>query len=226
MPQGENQEDSNMANEYKYGEIEDWGEVDVKTGSDFMKLNEGDNVVRIVTKPYQFQVSWLKDPTGTSRKVRSACDPKCPLVRRGEKLQKRWYVGVIERRSNACRILEASSQIMAGIKNHADDPDWGDPRGYDINIKRAAPGSQPLYSVLAKPKKSLTDEDRTKVEAFLKATDFQKMVKPPTPEEVAERLVAIEGGQAAGQGQGQVRGNVGKKPTADPNLFNFDQEQL
>lgn len=212
-----------MSPEYKYGEIEDWGDVDVKTGSDYMKLNEGDNVVRIVTKPYQFQVCWLKDTSGVSRKVRSALSKDCPLVKRGEKLQKRWYVGVIERRSNACRILEVSSQIMAGVKNHADDQDWGDPRGYDINIKRAAPGSQPLYSVLAKPKKPLTDEEKTKVENFLKATDFQKMVKPPTPEEVAERLAAIDGQPQGGQSRGNAGGG---KPSADPNLFNFDQEQL
>jgi len=211
-----------MTTEYKYGEIEDWADVDVKTGSDFMKLTEGDNVVRIITKPYQFQVAWLKDSGGVSRKVRSALSKDCPLVKRGEKLQKRWYVGVIERRSTACRILEVSSQIMAGIKNHADDSDWGDPRGYDVNIKRGAPGSQPLYSVLAKPKKPISDEDKAKVEAFLKATDFQKMVKPPAPEEVAERLAAIDGGQAPAHGS-QARGG---KPTADPNLFNFDQEQL
>jgi len=211
-----------MSNEYKYGELESWDDVDVKSGSDYMKLEQGSNVVRIVTQPYQFSVCWVKDPQDVSRKVRSALVPSCPLVKRGEKLQKRWYVGVIERRSGTPKVLEVSSQIMAGLKDLANDSDWGNPKGYDVDIKRGNPGSQPLYRVIAKPKKPLTDAEVALVKAFIENTDFAKMTKPPTPEEVAERLVAIEGGQAA-QGGGQGKGG---RPGMDPNLFNFDTEQL
>jgi len=55
------------------------------------------------------------------------------------------------------------------------------------------------------------------------------MTAPPTPEEVAERLAAIEGGQAAGgRGRGgqAARGNAGGKSAVDQDLFNFDEEQI
>lgn len=214
-----------MSQEYKYGEIEDWNDVDVKNGSAYMKLEQGNNVVRIITQPYVFTVCWIKDPQGVPRKVRSALVPTCPLIKRGEKLQKRWFVGVINRRTGKAEILEISSQIISALKDLASDPDWGNPKGYDVDVKRGTPGSQPLYRVVAKPQKPLTDDEKALAERFIKETDFIKMTKPPTPEEVAERLAAIEGGQA--QTRGNAGGNAGGgKPAIDPNLFSFDNEQL
>jgi len=214
-----------MTQEFKYGEIEDWNDVDVKSGSNYMKLEQGNNVVRIITQPYVFTVCWIKDPQGVPRKVRSACLPTCPLVKRGDKLQKRWYVGAINRRSGKAEILEISSQIVSALKDLASDPDWGNPKGYDVDIRRGAPGSQPLYRVIAKPAKPLTDDDKTLAARFVEETDFVKMTKPPTPEEVVDRLVAIEGGQARGNAGGG--GNAGSgKPGLDPNLFSFDNEQI
>lgn len=219
-----------MSPEYKYGELQDWNDAEVKTGSDFMKLVEGDNVVRIITKPYQFTVAWITDPSGVPRKVRSALGKNCPLVKLGEKLQNRWYVGVIDRRDKKTKILELSSQITSAIKRLALDDDWGDPRNYDVNISRGAPNSQPLYTVFAKPKKPLTDDENAAVAKFLENTDLKKMTAPPTPEEVAERLAAINGGQTGKGGVGnayRIGGNTtGSKPGVDPNLFSFDDEQL
>ena len=215
--------------EYKYGELQDWDEAEIKTGSDFMKLVEGDNVVRIITKPYQFTVAWITDPAGIPRKVRSALGRNCPLVKRGDKLQNRWYVGVIDRKDKKAKILEISSQITSAIKKFALDADCGDPRGYDVNISRGAPNSQPLYTVINKPKKPLTDDEGAMVAKFLENTDLKRMTAPPTPEEVAERLAAIEGGQAAGgRGRGgqAARGNAGGKSAVDQDLFNFDEEQI
>jgi hypothetical protein len=213
--------------EYKYGELENWDDVDVKTGSSYMKLELGNNVVRVITQPYQFTVCWIKDPTGVPRKVRSALVPACPLVKRGEKLQKRWYVGVINRRTGKPEILEISSQIISALKDLASDPDWGNPKGYDVDVKRGTPGSQPLYRVIAKPQKPLSEDDKTMAAQFIKDTDFIKMTKPPTPEEVAERLVAIDGGHAGGSGGNSGGGNSGGgKQNIDPKLFSFDEEQL
>lgn len=214
-----------MTQEYKYGELEDWGDVDVQSGAGYMKLTEGDNVVRIISKPFQFSVCWIKDAQGVPRKVRSALKSNCPLIKRGEKLQKRWYLGVIDRRSGGARILEVSSQIMGGLKDLALDDDWGSPLHYDVNIKRMAPGSQPLYRPIAKPKKPLTQEEAMLAERFNSDTDFVKMTQPPTAEEVSERLAAIEGGQSSNQG-GQGRSGGGGKPAVDSSLFSYDDEKL
>jgi hypothetical protein len=211
-----------MANEYKYGELQDWDEAEVKTGSEFMKLVEGDNVVRIT------------DGAGVPRKIRAAAERNCPLKKRGEKLQNRWYVGVINRKTKSAQVMEISSQIVSAIKKLYKDEDWGDPEQYDINVCRGPAGSQPLYTVIAKPKKPLNDDDKAMVARFVENTDLKKMTTPPTPEEVAERLAAIEGGQVGnskgqqqgGSSRGNARGNTGGRPGADPNLFSFDDEQI
>lgn len=214
--------------EYTYGEISDWNEVDVGGGSEFMRLVEGDNVVRVFTKPYQFYVCWIKDSSGANRKVKSAVK-NCPLIKRGEKVQKRWLLGVIDRKGgNKAKILEVSSQIMLGIKSLAADPDWGNPIGYDVNINRGAPGKNPLYHVIAKSQKPLTDMDKAEIEQFKKGTDLEAMTAPPTPDQVAEQLREIDGLPASGgNGQSSQRQQGGQQgggaPNVDPSVFNFDE---
>jgi len=215
--------------EYKYGELSDWNDADVKGGNDFMRLQEGDNRVRVFTKPYQFYVCWVKDTTGANRKVKSAVK-NCPLVKRGEKIQARWLLGVLDRRAGGkAKILEISSQIMTGIRTLVNDPDWGNPTGYDINIERGAPGKNPLYHVISKPHQPLSDEDKAAIEQFLKNTDLVTMTAPPTPEEVGERLAEIDGVAAPGGSNGQQRQGQqkpqGQAPNIDPSMFNFDEEQ-
>lgn len=213
--------------EYTYGEISDWDDVDVGGGNGFMRLVEGSNVVRVFTKPYQFYVCWIKDSSGANRKVKSAVK-NCPLIKRGEKVQKRWLLGVIDRKGgNKAKILEVSSQIMLGVKSLASDPDWGNPIGYDINIDRGAPGKNPLYHVIAKPQKPLTDEDKAEIEQFRKSTDLGAMTAPPTPDQVAEQLREIDGGQPSGNnGQGSQQQHQGSAPQVDPSVFNFDDGSL
>jgi len=220
-----------MSQEYKYGELQDWNEAEVKTGSEFMKLVEGDNVVRFITKPHQFAVAWITDGSGVPRKVRASDQRNCPLRKRGEKIQSRWYVGVISRKAKSAQILEISSQIVSAIKKLYKDEDWGDPEQYDVNICRGPAGSQPLYTVIAKPKRPLNDDDKAMAARFVENTDLKKMTTPPTPEEVAERLAAIEGGQtnnSKGQQGGSARNNAGGggRVGSDPSLFSFDDEQI
>lgn len=208
----------------KYGEV-DWNEGSVAGGgSEFMKLEQGDNVVRIFTKPHQFHVCWLKDVSGANKKLRSAMKD-CPLVKRGEKIQTRWLVGVINRNKGRAEILEIGSQIYKGIKNLINDPDWGDPTNYDVNIKRGRPGENPLYGVLSKPHKKLTEEDASLIAEFSETTDLKKLTMPPTAEEVAQRLAEIEGVAPSSGGGNGVSGQAAKPSGApiDDSTFNFDE---
>ena len=53
------------------GKLDSWEDADLG-GNDFMTLDEGSNLVRVVTSPYQFYVVWTVDASGQKRKVRSA----------------------------------------------------------------------------------------------------------------------------------------------------------
>lgn len=168
------------------GELEDWGDADLGN-NDFMKLEEGSNEVRIFTKPYQFYTVWTTDATGKQRKIRSAVE-NCPLVQRGEKPVARWYVGVVNRKTQRTSILEIGPQIFKQILGLRKKDSWGDPRAYDIDIERQPKGSQPLYIVSPMPKAPLTADEKGQIREFLGRVDLTKMTEAPTPEEVLEQL--------------------------------------
>lgn len=169
------------------GELDDWTDADLGN-NDFMKLEEGSNVVRIFTKPYQFYTVWAEDATGKQRKFKSAVE-NCPLVQRGEKPTARWYVGVLDRkRGGRPSILEIGPQIYKQILGLRKKNSWGDPRGYDIDIDRQPKGSQPLYIVQPEAKSSLAADEKTSIKEFLSRVDLVKMSAAPTPEEVREQL--------------------------------------
>lgn len=181
----------------KIGRLDDWGDADLG-GNDFMTLEEGSNIVRLVTSPYQFYVSWTQDASGQNRKIRSAGEG-CPLVQRGDKIQPRWYVGVLDRKSGQPKILEVGRQIFQQIVALRKRDKWGDPRGYDINIERQPKGSQPLYVVMPEPKEKLTEEEVGMVKAAFATPknpdgriDLGKMTEAPTPDEVRKQLGLAE----------------------------------
>lgn len=198
----------------QYGEVENWDDLEINSGG-FMKLEEGKNIVRVITNPYQFMVAWVTDESGANKKIKSAIK-NCPLVKLGHKIQKRWYIGVIERKTNSAKILEVSAQILTSIKSLVKDPDWGPVANYDININRGPKGSQPLYTVFPKPPTQLSDEDKIMIKAFQEDVDLNKMVQPPTPEEVAEQLGISS----------SKKEKESKTTNIDDSTFEFDDDEL
>jgi hypothetical protein len=168
------------------GKLDSWGDADLG-GNDFMNLEEGSNPVRLLTSPYQFYIHWTKDATGANRKVRCALEG-CPLCQQGEKATARWYVSVLNRKTNKPAILEIGPQIFKQILGLAKKDKWGDPRRYDLDVERQPKGSQPLYVVAPEPKEPLSDDEKAMVKEFNARMDLAKMTAPPTPDEVREKV--------------------------------------
>lgn len=213
--------------EVKYGQLASWDDADVSSQSEFMELKEGDNLVRVITeRPYQFVVHWVKDATGTNRKIRCAIED-CPLCRKGNKAQCRWYLGVIDRRTDQAKILEISSQVFTGIKNYVASPKWGDVRKYDINIKRAPKGTQPLYSVVVEPPEPLSARDKELKLGFLEKVDINKYTQPATPEQILEKI-----GEAPARQETRSSRPQSSRPTTTPKVddkeydFGDDDEEF
>jgi hypothetical protein len=174
-----------MANKI-VGQLSSWGDGDTGA-SDFVRLEEGSNVFRCISSPFQFYSHWVEDAAGQKRKVHCAMKD-CPVCVRGDNAKPSWYVSVLNRKTGKGGIMEIGAQIFKQIKALAMKKSYGDPRGYDIDITRAPKGSQPLYSVLPEPKENLSDEDKAIAKEFLGRIDLQTMVEPPTPEAIAEKL--------------------------------------
>jgi hypothetical protein len=124
----------------------------------YMKLLEGDNVLRILGSAITGWVYWntagkpvrLKErPSGRPMDIRTEDDGK-------ETIKHFWAFAVWNYAERMVQVLEVTQkQVMSGIKGYVDDADWGDPKGYDVKITRTGSGFDTEYFVKAVPHKPL-----------------------------------------------------------------------
>lgn len=202
-----------------FGEIS-WGAAGGGSGGDFLKLKDGSNKVRIVSDPTKMTVHWVKDSTNATRKVNCAVD-NCPVCHRGQdgdRASVKWIVKALDRSDGKVKLLEIGSQAFKQIKDLYNDPEYGAVQQYDINIKRGAKGSNPLYTVIPLQKSPMTAEEQKVVDDFNAKTDLSAIATPGTPEGILKKL----GWNAPGAQQASGVSNEfvsSKKATSD---FSFD----
>jgi hypothetical protein len=203
-----------------FGEVSwdssDFGDKKVNSKDLFLRLDDGDNEVRLVTAPYQYLVHRYKkegDP-GFGQKVQcSASHGSCPLCDTGDKAKRRWLLGVIERKKGTYKILDISYAVFGQIQKYAKNAaHWGDPTKYDLNIvvdKNG--GATGYYSVQPVPKSPLsaTDQD-IKDKADL--DDLKRRVTPPDAATVQRRLDKINGAVVPGSNGSTVKTAVKSTP--------------
>jgi hypothetical protein len=172
-----------------FGEV-DWNSADSgTTKSNFMRLEEGENLVRVMGNPVQFYIHWVVTPDGSRRKVNSPVESP-ELIRRledsGFKRQARWLVKVLDRTDDEFRVLEVGPQIYNGIKSLYNNSRWGKVTQYDLSINKGPKGTQPLYGVTPNPKEALSADFKTKFVEFNDRVDVEKVITPATASEVCE----------------------------------------
>jgi hypothetical protein len=109
-----------------------------------------------------------------------------------------WAFPVYNYQTEKIEILEVTQvTIMRGIQDYLDDPDYGNPRGYDLNVIRDESGDKVEYRVKAKPPKMLnTDIAKAfgdmgiNLQALFKGEDPFQAVDETEPEGIAEDAVA------------------------------------
>jgi hypothetical protein len=195
--------------EIVFGEI-DWNDGDDSAAgskTEFMRLEPGENTVRIMANPVQFYIHWIETPDGKLKKVNSPVSSP-ELVRRleeaGFKRRPKWMVKVLDRRDDTFKLLELGTQIYSGIKALFNHKKWGKVTAYDLTIERGPKGAQPLYRVTPDPKEAL---DAKFQEAFVKFNDnlnIDGLVQPADPSKIYELLGwEPEGGSSNSLGEGQ-----------------------
>lgn len=184
-----------MAQGVVFGEV-DWNSGDVGTNSssgrsDFMKLKEGENVVRIMGNPIQYYSHWIDTPDGQKRKIVSPIDNP-ELIRKledaGFKRKPQWIVKVLDRSDETFKILEIGSQVYNGVKALFNNLKWGKVTGYDVSIMRGKPGSQPLYTVTPNPKETLDTSFKQKFTEFNDRVNIDKIIAPATTDAVCKLM--------------------------------------
>ena len=73
------------------------------------------------------------------------------------------------------QVLELTQKsIMNAIKAYIDEPDWGDPKGYDIVVTRSGAGFDTEYQTIANPHTKFTEKvdiSKIKLEALFANED-------------------------------------------------------
>ncbi len=203
-----------MSNKIQFG-LTSWDTTDVKRASTkeknenlFMRLDNGNNVIRLVTKPHEYLVHRYKvdekDPGFGERVLSSLFHGSDPLVDLGSKPKRRWLVGIIDRKTQSYKILDMSVSVFKSIQELVRDEDWGDPTQYDIDIKvDKNGGATGYYTVIPKSKKPLSKEDLDlKEKADL--DDLKRRCTPPTAAQVQERIDAIKAKRSGTNGVSKV----------------------
>jgi hypothetical protein len=134
----------------------------------YMKLKPGENRIRILgsmndTPPTAIQgvLGWVPGEEGKRKPVRTMPDQKVDASQFEEKPKEFIATIVFDHQAEQVCILELTQQSIIGeIVSLDNDPDWGDPRDYDISIIRTGDGLETRYNTVPKPKSAQTGEIR------------------------------------------------------------------
>lgn len=187
-----------------FGEV-DWS-IDTSSSSKkfesakdlFLKLDKGENEVRLVGKPYQYSVHTYKregaPASDYGQKIKCTGDTKtCPLCLAGSKPKARWYMLAISRKSNKAKILDVGQALFSQIGNLARHARWGTPDKYDMNIQvNPKGGATGYYAAMPIEKSPLSAEDMKLIDDF-DQDELSRRCTPLTADQVLKAIARIDG---------------------------------
>ena len=143
----------------------------VPSKSNYMKLKDGPNNIRILSSAIVGFEYWNTD----NKPVRLRENPSViPVdIRLDEKTGKPtaikhfWAFIVYNIDEGHIQVMEITQAgIQEDIKALADNPKWGDPKGYELTITRTGSGLETRYQTMPCPHSPLTDEIAKKYAAM------------------------------------------------------------
>ncbi|EKT4545548.1 hypothetical protein AAIP58_000068 [Flavobacterium psychrophilum] len=140
----------------------------------FMKFEQGDNVIRFLTSPIAGWVFF----NDSNKPVRRKYDQSLPTLGDFSKEELKelkakkaengelegcrhfWIALVWDRKTKSPKILEITQiDILKTILGLNNDADWGSPMNYDVNVNRIGAGKlDTTYTVTPKPHKELDSD--------------------------------------------------------------------
>jgi hypothetical protein len=135
------------------------------SGTDYLKLEAGENRLRIVSHIIDGWETWTHindDHKVHRRKDQYKATELRDLGVEGSK-QKQFYAAVVwnyKTERFECMVVTQKA-IKEGIYYTSIDKDWGDVSGYDLVINRKGTGMDTSYSVMPKPHSAFESEEAT-----------------------------------------------------------------
>lgn len=199
----------------------DVGGAGGKKGKDsWLRLSPGDNLIRLLTLPYQYHQHRYEPDGGKKYGYRLNCsrseaEKSCPLCEMGNKAKCRWFVGVIDRKTGTYKTLDIGYSVVKSIQTLAKSQ-WGSPDRFDVNIVVDPQGGVTgYYYVSPMPPSPLSAADILLQEEN-SADDLEARTQPPSPQSITERLVKI---------QEEINATTGGSDSANSSSKNDDEDE-
>lgn len=128
------------------------------SGSSYTKLQDGDNVFRVLSSAITGYEYWTTENKPVRSKEAFKELPNVKLDKEGkpQKAKHFWAFVIWNYGTKNIEILQLTqSSIQTAIANLVADEDWGDPKKYDIKVTRSGSGLETEYAVSPKPAKEL-----------------------------------------------------------------------
>jgi len=175
-----------------------------KSGGNYMKLGQGANKFRILSKIIIGWETWIEE-NGKRKPIRSKRMNELPPSENKPKFF--WAMVVWNYTDGQLQILEVTQvSIRKALEELEGSEDWGDLRTYDITVKREGEGMETVYSVIPSPTKPLDEAIKNE---FVKTTiNLDALYSGGNPfdsnelsdEETEEISNAISGGEKRREG--------------------------
>jgi hypothetical protein len=127
------------------------------SNSRYLKLQQGDNKIRILTKPITGWLDWQAKPDGSKTPVRT--HDKQPAISVSQQPKHFWSFAVWDYLEKNIKVMEITqSTIQDAILTLHQSADWGNPTEYDITIKKTGEKMDTKYFVSPTPPRPLSPE--------------------------------------------------------------------
>lgn len=131
-----------------------------QTQGNYMRFKQGDNKFRVMSSAIVGYEYWTTESQPVRSRLPFNETPNIKIDSNGKKQIKHFWAFVVWNYSeNKISILEVTQNgIQNAIGNLVKNAEWGDPKGYDINISRSGNGLETEYLVNPSPHKEITEE--------------------------------------------------------------------
>lgn len=143
----------------------------IPSNSDYMKFQDGENVIRVLSSAVVGYEYWTEDSKPVRAKQKwDGVPADCKEEDDGTfKINHFWAFAVWNYDEKKVMILEITQKtVMQGIKALVENKRWGDPKNYDILITKTKDGGKTSYQTQALP--PIGEPDETIREAYAKKT--------------------------------------------------------
>lgn len=123
--------------------------------SAYFKLENGENKLRIISMPVMGWLEWVD-----KKPIRTPLADGEPEASDDENPPKQFLaMAVIDQKDGNVKIWEVTQKsVMKAIRQLTNNPDWGQPFGFDLNIEKTGEGMKTKYAVTPSPKKALSKD--------------------------------------------------------------------